>query len=129
MDKKRDIHRHGRTFRKSNSTGSLYLTSTLNAPDASELVKCMALMALRMMEESAKHPAPPKYPKKVYAVFDDPDVSAGDAPLSSLFASPHHRFPSSWPLLAAFRPPSSSRGSSKALSTPATLRRNRVSCL
>ena len=34
----------------------------------------MALMALRMMEESAKNPAPPKYPKKVYSVFDDPDV-------------------------------------------------------
>lgn len=37
----------------------------------------MALMALRMMQESAKHPAPLKYPKKVYSVFDDPDVRAG----------------------------------------------------
>jgi hypothetical protein len=35
----------------------------------------MALMALRMMQESAKHPAPLKYPKKVYSVFDDPDVT------------------------------------------------------
>lgn len=72
VENKRPMHREGRTFKKSNSTGSLYLTSTLHAPDISELVKCMAFSALQIMRESKKKPAPPKYPKKVYSVFDDP---------------------------------------------------------
>jgi hypothetical protein len=53
----------------------LFCTSTLNAIDVSELVKCMALMSLRIMEDSVAHPVPLKYPKKVYAVFDDPELA------------------------------------------------------
>lgn len=34
----------------------------------------MALAALIVMNESKEKPAPPKYPKKTYEIFDDPDV-------------------------------------------------------
>jgi hypothetical protein len=70
------------------------VTIPFTTPQQHSLTKpnSMALMALRMMQESAKHPAPLKYPKKVYSVFDDPDVRFFSCCRSSVLLEVHVLF-------------------------------------
>lgn len=117
----------------------------------------MAVAALIIMNESKQNPAPPKYPKKTYVIFDDPDVNAthatnatrrrrrrrddrddgtsattdvGRRRADEATDSPRplaRRSPKT--PCSTFPSPRIWRASSKASSTPATLRRSRACCL
>jgi hypothetical protein len=65
---------------KSSSTNSLFLVDTMSNPDTPSLVTAMARAALKFFEESRKNPVKPRYPAKVYAIFNSTDRTDGDLP-------------------------------------------------
>mmetsp|Transcript_12893 Transcript_12893/g.40697 ORF Transcript_12893/g.40697 Transcript_12893/m.40697 type:complete len:469 (-) Transcript_12893:1248-2654(-) len=65
---------------KSSSTNSLFLVDTMSNPDTPSLVTAMARAALKFFEESLKNPVKPRYPAKVYAIFNSSDRTDGDLP-------------------------------------------------